>query len=247
MTDWIEAKVVAKRQLSPQHYSLQFEVDLLPFKAGQFIRLGLDIDGERVGRPYSLVNGPEERPYEILFNVVNEGQLTSDLAALEAGDRLWVMKSALGFLVLDEIPSVDDLWMMASGTGIGPFLSMLKTEDIWQQFSRVVLCHSVRYQVDLCYQQTIEALRSDHPGRLTYIPIVSRDQEPTVLQGRLPDKLQSGELEQRAGLTIAAENSHVLLCGNAGMIDSTLVMLQQRGMQRHRRKESGHISSERYF
>ncbi|MBA3732423.1 MAG: ferredoxin--NADP(+) reductase, partial [Gammaproteobacteria bacterium] len=56
MSRWIEGRVIDNRRWTSQLYSLRIDAPVAPFKAGQFTRLGLDIDGERVGRPYSFVN-----------------------------------------------------------------------------------------------------------------------------------------------------------------------------------------------
>ena len=115
---------------------LAIEADAPAFTAGQFIRVGIDLEDGRVGRPYSLVNPPNERHLEIFFNVVPEGPLSSRLAALEPGDSLWLTDAANGFLTLDEVPdNARDLWMLATGTGVGPFLSMLQTGQPWQRFA----------------------------------------------------------------------------------------------------------------
>lgn len=247
MSEWTEARVVSKKLWTPRLISLQFDVQLQPFKAGQFGRIGLDINGERVGRPYSFVNAPDQRPYELYFNIVDDGNLTSHLSALEAGDSLWVWPEVFGFLVLDEIPDADQLWLLSSGTGIGPFLSMLKTAEIWQRFGHVVLCHGVRYGADLSYRDTIDSLSQMHAGRLTYIPLVTREKVPEALNCRIPAAIENGQLEQRAGFVLDDKHSHVMLCGNSGMIDGTIKVLERRGMRRHRRREPGHISSEQYF
>lgn len=247
MSEWKQARVVGKQLWTPRLISLQFDAELPPFKAGQFARVGLDIDGERVGRPYSFVNAPDERPYELYFNIVDDGNLTTSLAALEPGDTLWVWPEVFGFLVLDEIPDAEQLWLLSSGTGIGPFLSMLKTEEIWQRFGHVVLCHSVRYAADLSYQEMLADLVRSHAGRLTYIPLVTREKVPEALNCRIPAAIDNGQLEQRAGFTLDSERSHIMLCGNSGMIDSTIKQLELRDMRRHRRREPGHISSEQYF
>ena len=82
MAEWKEGRVARQRAWNATHYSLHIDCDLPPFTAGQFVRIGLDIEGERVARPYSCVNAPHQRGVEILFNVVPEGPLTQRLARL---------------------------------------------------------------------------------------------------------------------------------------------------------------------
>ncbi len=112
----------------------------LGFEAGQFVRIALDIDGERVARPFSMVNAPGGGPLEFYGIVVPEGPLSPRLARLEAGDTLFVASNPAGFLVLSEVPAADTLWLMSTGTGIAPFVSMLRAGTPWQKFRNVVLC-----------------------------------------------------------------------------------------------------------
>ncbi|MGD8206690.1 MAG: FAD-binding oxidoreductase, partial [Thiohalocapsa sp.] len=139
MKNWIEGSVAGKRHWSQALYSLQIDAPLAPFTAGQYIKVALDLDGERVGRPYSLVNAPDERPLEIYFNEIPEGPLTPKLSDLEPGDRIWVSDSASGVFTLDNVVSRRHLWMLATGTALGVYLSMLKTAEPWERFERIIL------------------------------------------------------------------------------------------------------------
>src|SRR3990167_8499061 len=146
MALWIEGHVVELHHWSDQLYSLRVEVDYPPFEAGQFTKIGLEIDGAIVGRPYSLVNAPDARPLDFYFIVVPGGPLTERLVQLKPGDKIMVGARPSGFLILKEVIEAEHLWLMATGTGIGPFLSILKTPTPWQRFKRVVLVHAVRTQ-----------------------------------------------------------------------------------------------------
>lgn len=247
MTDWLEGRIIERRQWTEGLFSLRFEAPLLPsFKAGQFVRIALDVDGERVGRPYSLVNAPHEPLLEIYFNVVTGGPLSPRLAALQPGDSLWLTSNANGFLVLDEIPDAPYLWLLATGTGIGPFLSILKTAAPWTRFERIVLGHSVQYARELAYRELIESLRAERGEQLQYVPLVTRETLPGALGQRLPATIASGALEERTGIPLTPETSHVMLCGNSAMITDVTEELAKRAMQRHRRREPGHITTEKY-
>jgi len=246
MAQWVQGQVVHKQQWTERLFSLRFEAVIKPFKAGQFIRVGLDIDNERVGRPYSFVNAPHEPYHEIYFNLVPTGPLTPRLAALNPGDHLWVNDTANGFLTLDELPSVPHLWMLATGTALGPFLSIIKTAEVWQRFAKVILVHAVRTADELTYRDTIAHVQQTHPAHFMYIPFVSREVIATALHGRIPERIRDQQLEQRAGISLNPAQSHVMLCGNSAMIEDTSKVLAERGMQRHRRREPGHISTEKY-
>ena len=247
MTDWIAGTVVDKRQWNENHYSVRIDAPVERFRAGQFLKVGLDLGNERVGRPYSFVNAPHERPVEIFFNTVPEGPLSNRLAALEAGDEIWVTPKATGFLTLEEVRGeAQDLWLLATGTAIGPFLSILRTDEPWQRFDRVVLAYGVRYGADLAYQDLIAGLLEAHPAQLDYVPFVTREILPDAIKGRIPTAVRDGRLENRVGLELAAATSHVMLCGNSGMIEDATAILEERGLKRHRRRAPGHYSLEKY-
>lgn len=246
MTDWKQAEVLENHRWTDGLYSLRFKVDLPDYRPGQFVRVALDVNGERLARPYSLVNAPGESPAEIHFNPVADGPLSPRLAALRPGDTLWVGDRIAGFLVLDEVPEVSHLWLFATGTGVGPFVSILKDPELLDRFERVVLVHSVRTEAELGYRDTLERLSTQHPGRLCYLPTVTRERVPGALQRRIPHALADGSLEQAAGMLLTPEESHVMLCGSSAMIKDVSDLLAQRGMQRHLRHKPGHITLEKY-
>ena len=56
------------------------------FSAGQFARIGIDVDGEMVVRAYSVVSSPFEETLEFFSIVVSDGAFTSRLQHLKEGD-----------------------------------------------------------------------------------------------------------------------------------------------------------------
>ena len=84
MSKWLEGRVVGQKRWTDRLYSLQVAAPLGRFEAGQFTKLALDVGGERIARPYSLVNPPGSEPQEFYYNVVLAGPLSPRLAALGA-------------------------------------------------------------------------------------------------------------------------------------------------------------------
>lgn len=247
MAQWLSGRVARKTQWNDTHYSLVIAADGPSFVAGQFIRVGMDLGDERVGRPYSLVNPPQEPELEIFFNIVPEGPLSRELAALEAGDTIWLAAAANGFLTLKEVPPhTKDLWLLATGTGVGPFLSMLQTDEPWQRFDKVILGYGVRQRDNLGYGELIAQLRQEHPEQFHFVPFITGEAAADAFPCRIPETLADGRLEQRVGVSLDPARSHVMLCGHSEMISDVVTILGERGMRRHRRREPGHISTEKY-
>jgi len=247
MAKFVQGKVVGKTVWNDKLFSLQVDAEVAAFKAGQFTRLGLTIAGEQVAHPYSYVNAPHVRPLEFYFVLVPGGVLTTQLSKLEKGDSIQVSHQAFGFLRLDQVPEARYLWLLSTGTGIGPFLSILNTDEPWQRFERVVLVHAVRYSDELTYQDSINQFSTQYGDQFRYIPFVSRTETDFALQMRIPDAIAGGQLEQQAGISLTAESSQVMLCGNPNMISDTTQALLAKGLQHNKRKSPGQISVENYW
>jgi len=246
MANWLEGKVVENRRLNDYLTSLIIDVQLSGYEAGQFVRVGLQ-DGDAVlARPYSLVNTPQESHLEVYFNIVEEGPLSPRLFDLKSGDDVLVSDNPSGFLTISEIPQCNHLWMIATGTGIGPFLAILKSDAAWEKFGKIMLCYSVSYAHELAYQDTIGQIAEVHGDQFCYLPIVTREKLPGCLGKRVPSVMQDGSLEQRAGVIINAENSHVMMCGSSDMITDVSAALVSREMKKHRRRDPGHFTTEKY-
>lgn len=244
---WVEGRVAGRRRWTERLFSLRVEAPVDPFRAGQFTRVALDIGEERVARPYSYVNAPDERPLEFYFITVPGGPLTARLPLLEPGELIWVAPKPSGMLTLAEVPAGEQLWLLSTGTAIGPFLSILKTSEPWQRFSRLVLVHAVRTVAELAYRDLIEGIAGRRGAQFACIPFVSREDAGYAIRGRIPEAIRDGRLEARAGLQIGAGKSQVMVCGNPAMVEDTLAVLEARGLRRNKRKEPGQVSVETYW
>ena len=246
MATWLEGRVVENRHWTDALFSLKVEGAPLDFAAGQFVRIALHIGGERVARPFSFVNPPQDPLHEFYGIVVPQGPLSPRLAGLRAGDALWVASNPAGFLVASELPDAQTLWLMSTGTGIAPFLSILRTEAPWRRFREVVLVHAVRHARELVYRELIGQFEKRMP-LFRYVSFVSRETAPGTLAGRIPAAVRDGRLEAAAGFALSAPTSQVMLCGNPDMLKDTTEALIERGMRKHRRRSPGHITVESFW
>jgi ferredoxin--NADP+ reductase len=238
---WLEGRVIENRHWTDALFSLRVEAPRPGFEAGQFVRIAVD---ERVARPFSFVNPPQDPVLEFYGIVVPEGPLSPKLMQLRAGERLLVAANPAGFLVLSEVPDAETLWLVSTGTGIAPFLSILRTETPWRRFRNVVLVHAVRHARELVYQDMIRKIVKEHS--LRYVTFVSREAAAGSLAGRIPAAIRDGRLEAAAGLPLD-ERSHVMLCGNPDMLKDASSTLAERGLRKHRRRIPGHITVESFW
>lgn len=247
MAQWVDGKVVRVQNWTADLFSLIVHAPVAPFTAGQYAKLALEIDGQRVQRAYSFVNAPSCADLEFYLVTADQGKLSPRLHALQTGDGLQIASEGAGFFVLSEVPECQTLWMLATGTALGPFLSILQEGKDLTRFAHIVLVHAVRYARDLSYLPLMRELKRRYPGQLNVLTVVSRETDAQSLTGRLPALIDSGELEAAAGL-IMDQTSHVMLCGNPQMVRDTQQLLQDsRQMKKHFRRMPGQVSAEQYW
>src|SRR5438128_12060681 len=89
-----EATILERRELSEDLWLVKVDPGG-PFKflAGQYATLGVDHEGKRIERAYSIVSSPYEEGLEFFLELVPKGELTPNLYKLQWGDRLYCRKT----------------------------------------------------------------------------------------------------------------------------------------------------------
>ena len=177
----------------------------LRFQNGQFVMIGLMVDGKPLMRAYSIASANWEEELAFFSIKVQDGPLTSRLQHLKPGDEVLVSKKPTGTLIVGDLNPGKHLYLLSTGTGLAPFLSVTKDPDIYEQFEKIILIHGVRYKKDLAYYDhfTTELPNHEYLGelvreKLIYYPVVSR--EDFIHHGRLTDLMKSGKLFTDIGL-----------------------------------------------
>lgn len=247
MSQWAQGRISNTIHWTPNLFSLQIDADIHSFEAGQYTLLGLDIDGQRIAEPYSILSAPGENPLEFFFYTRLEGDLSTSLSRLRVGDRIWVQDPPDGDFSIKRVSPADTLWLLATGTGVAPFVSILKTDTPWQNFRHVVLVYAARYLDDLRYTEVFEDLKLRHPDRFTFLPFISREAVPDMTQGHITESLRDGSLEEMAGHTLLPDDSRIMLCGNPGMIRDVVERLHERGFRDSDGLGGGELTYESYW
>ncbi len=247
MPKWLPATVVKKDVWTEGLFTLHVKCpELLPFIPGQFLHLAVNDGEERINRPYSVAS-PHGEIVEFFIVTVEDGELTPRLWALEEGSEVEVSEKAAGSFTLDKTPEAENLWLVGTGTGLAPYIAMLRTDAPWERFKKIVLVHGVRLDVDLGYTEELRSLEQGRAGQFSLVQALTREKVEGKLKGRIPNLVETGELEDAAQCTLTADSSAILLCGNPAMLDSMEDVLAKRNMKRHKRKDPGQIVVERYW
>lgn len=226
----------------------------LRFINGQFVMIGLEVEGRPLTRAYSIASANHEEHLEFFSIKVANGPLTSRLQHLQPGDPLIVSRKPTGTLVLRDLKPGKRLFMFATGTGLAPFMSLIHEPETYERFEKVILIHGVRWTSELAYHDYIEQDLRDHEylgdlirEQLVYYPTVTR--EPFRNEGRQTDLILSGKLFEDLGIEpLNPETDRGMICGSPAMLKEISGMLDSFGFQiSHRIGEMGDYVIERAF
>jgi ferredoxin-NADP reductase len=220
-----------------QHASLayfwvKFDEQPTPFEPGQYMTIGVFVDGRIVQRPYSVASPPREAGttgYEFYLRLVMGGTFTPVLWDLPVGHRMRMIGPKGKFLLEPE----DDRMhlFISSGTGNAPFVSMMREMLAAGAPRRAVFLNGVSYVEDLGYRELLEGWEAGGGYPVTYIPTVSRAADPanagwTGRTGRV-ESIVAPVFED---LDLRPDDTIAYLCGNPDMIIAAEQTLLELGL-----------------
>ncbi|NWL34167.1 ferredoxin reductase [Paenarthrobacter nitroguajacolicus] len=127
--------------------------------AGQWARIGVDLNGVRQWRSYSLSAPAGKDP---AITVTDVGSVSGTLVRkTKVGDVLFLAPPQ-GDFVLPEHPR--SLLMLTAGSGITPVMSMIRTLVPSRPDSDVVLIHSSRDEGDSIFREELAELADQFPN-----------------------------------------------------------------------------------
>jgi ferredoxin--NADP+ reductase len=257
----LNSTVVGRVDINPELMILQVKPDagVPSFHPGQYVALGLTgahprYDGapdeaeipaadKLIKRAYSIGSSPMVGDYfEFYIAIVPNGALTSRLATIKPGDRIFSQPKVTGTFTLEGIPEAHNLVLVSTGTGLAPFMSMVRTPSTWTAGRRITVVHGVRYPQDFAYAEELSSYVAARDG-FTYLPIASRAPESfSGRKGRVQALFEKREIE------LNPATDHVFLCGNPAMIDDLERDLTTKlGYTVHSKKAPGHLHVEKYW
>jgi len=247
-------RVTWVRHWTPSLFSLRTTRDPgLRFASGQFVMLGLEVEGKPLLRAYSIASAHYDDELEFYSIKVQDGPLTSRLQKIVEGDEVLVGKKPTGTLVLDGLRPGRNLYLVGTGTGLAPFLSLVRDPDVYERFDKVIVTHTVREVADLNYRRFLSHDLPNDPDlgelvapKLIYYPTVTR--EPFVTQGRITDLMASGKLFSDIGLPdLNPARDRLMLCGGPSVLADLKALLLARGYEEGSVANPGDFVLERAF
>src|SRR5436309_572400 len=216
-----------------------------PFAPGQYATLGVegvDKEGRRLERAYSIVSSPHEKEIEFFFELVPEGAVTPPLYKLQVGDECLMRKVPKGRFTLEtSLPGRTNHLLVSTVTGVAPFVSYVRylfknwKEGKFAGDQKLFLLNGASRSWEFGYREELEQFAAEAPW-FTYVSTVSRPWECDGWKGevgRVDDVLRKyADLWGCNG-----QNSVAYLCGHPDMIENGKGMLKRIGFQKENLKE----------
>jgi len=184
---------------------------LVPFQAGQYINLFVDLNGIRTSRPYSISSPPNQAAYYDITVRRVAGGFVSDylLDDIRIGDELESSGPA-GYFYYNPLFHGSDLVFLAGGSGITPFMSMIREVTDKNLNRRIHLIYGCDSPDDVIFADELNMRARKHIN-FTWDLVVSNP--PEGYQG-ITGFITSGLIKKLAG---DISDKTFYLCGPEAM------------------------------
>jgi len=154
-----------------------------PHEPGQYVRLGVDVDGVRLWRAYSVTSAPGR--LSVTVNAVPGGAVSNHLVRHARPGMLLHLDRPAGDFVLPA-PRPEKVLFVTAGSGITPVMGMLRS--VLPELSDVVVVHSAPAREDVVFGDELRTLAAD--GRIRLVERHTRADgriTPAALATLVPD------------------------------------------------------------
>ena len=192
------------------------------FKAGQYLTLSSNINGEKVKRSYSICSSPESMSLQVGVKAIENGVFSNYVNdALREGDSIEVSVPE-GRFVLNDNP-VANYCAFVAGSGITPLMSIVSDVLSKNESSVFIMGYGNKTKASTMFTSDIDELKSLYPKRFYCYNIYSKENNPEAAFGRIDSNFINYILKQHSDVIF----EKVLLCGPEKMIEDSKETLEK--------------------
>lgn len=218
------ARLVAREAASTDAVTLLFKPNRhwAGHRAGQHVNLGIEIDGVRLTRSYSLTAPPRaDGLLPITVKAIEGGKVSRHLCHDARMGDIVDLGQAFGEMTLPASPRGAFL-LLAAGSGITPLMALVRDLAGQGMPTDTTLLYWVRRREEACFLDELRALAAVHP-RFHFRLLLTREAAQAVdeAEGRIDDALLGahvGDLSAR----------QVMACGPGGFVETARSLLAPR-------------------
>jgi ferredoxin-NADP reductase len=183
---------------------------------GQYLRLGIEVDGVHHWRAYSLTSDPERADgfISITPKLVDGGKVSPFLFGRVRPGTIVRLGGVEGTFVLPD-PLPKKLLFISAGSGITPIMSMLRSIARAGRLEDLVHVHCARTEKEVIFGAELRELAVEHAGYRLH-------ERLTGAQGRI-------DAEQLDRLCPDWRTRETFLCGPAGLLETMTERWQRDG------------------
>ncbi len=179
--------------------------ELIPFKAGQYISLKLNINDTYVTRAYSLASDPSisSKKYKITIKKVENGLVSNYMNnEVKVGDKL-LISLPVGNFGYDPNRDEENVIAIAGGSGITPFMSLAYEIEKNYPNTHLTVFYSVKTAKDIIFKDEIDLINKKSK-RVKFVITLTREKKDGYLNGHLKKEMLEPYI---------SEFNTILMCG----------------------------------
>lgn len=221
MSTFHSLKIKEVRRETPQAVSIAFDVPAhltqdYAFKAGQYINIKTQFEGQEIRKAYSICSAPGSGDLRVAIKAVKNGGFSVFAnEKLAAGDSMEVGTPEGNFTFEPKPDRQRNYAAFAAGSGITPVLSILQSVLQGEPESTFVLVYGNKSPQETIFHQFLHDLQQEYVGRFFVHFVYSQAKDDDALFGRI----------ERSAVNFVVKNKHkekefskFYLCGPEEMI-----------------------------
>ena len=161
------------------------------FSAGQYLSIGVAIDGKIYKRPYSIASSPQDTlngEYMLTIKRVPGGIVSEYvLDNLKVGDKI-IASAPLGNFTYERLRDAKNIIGIAGGSGITPFRSLAKSIYEGDEICTLTLLYGSRTKADAVFSNEI-AMWARNSGRIKLVNVLSNEKASDCESGFITAEL----------------------------------------------------------
>ncbi len=192
---------------------------------GQYLRIGIDVDGVRQWRAYSLTHGPRpDRRISITVKAVPDGLVSHHLVHRTHPGTLVHLEQAAGEFVLP--PGGGKFLFVTAGSGITPVIGMLR--NLFPSTDEGVL----RPARSAAYDIVVVHVAPSHPDSIFIRDLEALDAAGAIrLVSRYDDVHGVLDIEELPAMVPDLAERRTFACGPPGLLDALQEFHDNKGLQ----------------
>lgn len=170
-----QSKVIERKDLNKDVILLSLSApEEFSFKAGQFLTLKVEREGETKLKSYSILSPPLKKgEIDLCIKLIEGGFASEIFKNVKEGDSFEI-KGPLGHFFFNEEDENEESWFLGGGTGVAPFYSMINEYLPKMEDKKFTIIFSVKTKEDIFLDKEFRDLQEKFTN-FTYIPTLTRE------------------------------------------------------------------------